>query len=457
MRLRKGAMVSCLRVVTLLGVDALAIIVAWQIATHYGEFLTLQLWKKSELNLLMPIVGIEIGIIAASGLYQAGKSRRDYCGLAKAVTLSSVVLMLAGFFYESNHLVPQVHFFGFLALSLIFTSIGRLVVDVAIYSLRTKGAIRYSAFLIADPKYYDQIKQVIKRENRYNLIGIADASSLDQMNRAETIEKIQSLGVADAFVEWSAIQNRLFLCWHFQTAGLTLHVLPVGFDRFFQDSHSWLIGDSPALKFSTPILTGVDFRVKRIFDFCSAILILSLAASLYIAIAIAIKLDSPGPIFYRQTRVGLNGKPIKVWKFRTMVTNADKLQKQLEAQNEMKDGVLFKMKDDPRVTRIGKFLRQYSLDELPQVFNVVVGEMSLVGPRPLPLRDVEKFTQRHYIRQDVLPGITGLWQVSGRSDIDNFEDVVKLDITYIENWSLWLDLKILMQTVQVVLHKTGAY
>lgn len=140
-----------------------------------------------------------------------------------------------------------------------------------------------------------------------------------------------------------------------------------------------------------------------------------------------------------------------------MVANAEKLQQQLEANNEMKDGVLFKIKDDPRVTRVGKFLRQYSLDELPQVFNVFVGEMSLVGPRPLPLRDVEKFARRHYIRQDVLPGITGLWQVSGRSDIDNFEDVIKLDISYIENWSLWLDLKILAQTVQVVLGKTGAY
>jgi lipopolysaccharide/colanic/teichoic acid biosynthesis glycosyltransferase len=140
-----------------------------------------------------------------------------------------------------------------------------------------------------------------------------------------------------------------------------------------------------------------------------------------------------------------------------MVPDADKLQKELEALNEVKDGVIFKMKDDPRTTRIGKFLRRYSLDELPQLFNVLLGEMSLVGPRPLPTRDVDKFSARHFIRQEVLPGVTGLWQVSGRSDISDFEQIIKLDLNYIENWSLWLDFQILFRTVKVVLKKEGAY
>ena len=140
-----------------------------------------------------------------------------------------------------------------------------------------------------------------------------------------------------------------------------------------------------------------------------------------------------------------------------MVPNADKFQKELEAKNESKDGILFKIKDDPRITRVGKFLRQYSLDELPQLFNVINGDMSLVGPRPLPLRDVEKFAQHHYIRQEVLPGITGLWQISGRSEIMDFEEAYKLDLEYITNWSLWLDLRILFVTVSVVLQKSGAY
>lgn len=458
MRFRQGAAIGWLRVATLLGFDALAIIAAWYVAPGYETPLISSPWDANEsLVSLLPIVAIETGIIAARGLYKAGEPRRDYMGMIKAVTLSAVVLLLAAFFYEPNQFVSRSHFLLFLVFSLIFTCTGRLIVDATLNLLRTKGAVRYAAFLIANAEHQDEMAHIVDRENRYNIVGITEAASLDQAHREATIDKIRSLGVAEVFVEWSAIQNRLYVCWYFQTSGITLHILPVGLDRFFQGSKSWLIGGSPALKFPPSVLTGVDFWVKRAFDLCIAILVLVLASPLYFAIALAIKLDSPGSIFYRQTRVGLQGKPIRVWKFRTMVANADKLQQQLEASNEMKDGVLFKIKDDPRVTRVGKFLRQYSLDELPQVFNVFVGEMSLVGPRPLPLRDVEKFAQRHYIRQDVLPGITGLWQVSGRSDIDNFEDVIKLDISYIENWSLLLDLKILAQTVQVVLGKTGAY
>jgi exopolysaccharide biosynthesis polyprenyl glycosylphosphotransferase len=182
-----------------------------------------------------------------------------------------------------------------------------------------------------------------------------------------------------------------------------------------------------------------------------------LLSPIFMAIALLIKLDSSGPIFYRQTRVGLHGNLFQAWKFRTMVTNADQLQQQLESQNQTKDGILFKLKADPRVTRLGNFLRQYSLDELPQLFNVLLGEMSLVGPRPLPVRDVDKFATHHYVRHEVLPGITGLWQVSGRSDITDFEDVIQLDLDYIQNWSLGLDLNILLRTVKVVLQKTGAY
>jgi exopolysaccharide biosynthesis polyprenyl glycosylphosphotransferase len=201
----------------------------------------------------------------------------------------------------------------------------------------------------------------------------------------------------------------------------------------------------------------MDFWVKRCFDVCCATLFVIIAAPLYIAIALLIRMDSPGSVFYRQTRIGLHGRPFKLWKFRTMVQNAEALQKSLETNNETQDGILFKIKNDPRVTPIGKVLRRYSLDELPQLFNVILGEMSLVGPRPLPVRDVEKFAEHHFIRHRVMPGITGLWQVSGRSDITDFEEVLRLDITYIENWSLALDWQILLQTTMVIFKRTGAY
>ncbi len=254
-----------------------------------------------------------------------------------------------------------------------------------------------------------------------------------------------------------SIENPMFLYWQLRNAGIILHVLPIELQAIEQKLELNMLGGIPVLNFVPPIITGSDFWVKRCFDFCSAAAAIILASPLYLCIALLIKLDSPGPIFYKQTRIGLHGHPFKVWKFRTMVMNADKLQKELEARNEMQDGVLFKMKNDPRITTLGKFLRRYSLDEIPQLFNVLFGEMSLVGPRPLPIRDVEKFSKHHFIRHEILPGITGLWQVSGRSDIVDFEKVIRLDVTYMENWSLSLDLQILLQTFRVILEKKGAY
>ncbi len=202
---------------------------------------------------------------------------------------------------------------------------------------------------------------------------------------------------------------------------------------------------------------GKYYLVKRFMDFSFAALFLSLTWPVYLMIALAIKLDSPGPVFFKQVRVGLHQKEFKVWKFRTMRTDAEQLQKELEALNEVKDGVIFKIKDDPRITGIGSFLRRYSLDELPQLFNVLLGDMALVGPRPLPTRDVDKFSSHHHFRHEVLPGVTGLWQVSGRSNIVDFEQVIKLDFSYIRDWSLAMDLRILLKTVMVVLKKEGAY
>ncbi len=202
---------------------------------------------------------------------------------------------------------------------------------------------------------------------------------------------------------------------------------------------------------------GKFYLVKRCMDFSIAALVILVFWPGYLIVALAIKLDSPGPVFFKQTRMGLHGKKFQVWKFRTMRTDAEELQKGLEEHNEITDGVIFKIKDDPRITGIGSFLRRYSLDEFPQIFNVLLGEMALVGPRPLPIRDVDKFSPHHFFRHEVLPGVTGLWQVSGRSNIVDFEQVIQLDFDYIENWSLAMDLRILMKTVMVVLKKEGAY
>jgi exopolysaccharide biosynthesis polyprenyl glycosylphosphotransferase len=195
--------------------------------------------------------------------------------------------------------------------------------------------------------------------------------------------------------------------------------------------------------------------VKRILDTTFSVILLILFAPLFAVVALLIKFSSDGPVLFRQERMGVNKRRFMIVKFRTMVPNAEKMMAELEGQNEV-SGPVFKIKKDPRITPIGKILRRTSVDELPQLFNVLKGDMSLVGPRPLPVRDYEGFSADWQRRRfSVRPGITCLWQVSGRSSIP-FEQWMKLDLQYLDEWSLWLDVKILAQTVSAVLRGSGA-
>ncbi|MFT4124667.1 MAG: sugar transferase [Gordonia sp. (in: high G+C Gram-positive bacteria)] len=211
----------------------------------------------------------------------------------------------------------------------------------------------------------------------------------------------------------------------------------------------------PLLHIDKPRYEGANRFRKAALDRLGAVFALLLLAPVMMAIAIAITLESGGPVFYRATRMGLNNTPFQMWKFRSMVPDADKLKADLAHLDEGA-GVLFKMRDDPRITRVGKFIRRYSLDELPQFFNVVGGSMSLVGPRPPLPEEVERYDGRVARRMLVKPGITGLWQVSGRSDL-SWEESVRLDLSYVENWSIMQDLVILWRTVNAVTAKEGAY
>ncbi|MEH3054104.1 MAG: sugar transferase [Patulibacter minatonensis] len=212
---------------------------------------------------------------------------------------------------------------------------------------------------------------------------------------------------------------------------------------------------TPLFEVRAPVFEGFDFWTKRAFDLVVSSLLVILLAPLMAVIFTLIKLDSRGPLLYRSRRPGLGGAPFDCLKLRTMVVGADQMQSTLEEDNEA-DGPLFKIRSDPRVTRVGAFLRRFSLDELPQLLNVVRGEMSLVGPRPLPERDFLLMTDRHRRRYEVLPGMTGLWQISGRSDL-TFDELVRLDFQYLEAWSISLDLAIIAKTIPAVVRRRGAY
>jgi exopolysaccharide biosynthesis polyprenyl glycosylphosphotransferase len=214
--------------------------------------------------------------------------------------------------------------------------------------------------------------------------------------------------------------------------------------------------DRPTIISTTAELDPDQLLFKRIFDVCGALVGLFGLFVTYPVFALLIKLTSRGPVFFKQVRVGRNGKRFIIFKYRTMSLDAEQRKKELMAHNEL-DGAVFKMKNDPRITRVGKFMRKFSFDELPQFINVFKGEMALVGTRPPTPEEVCQYQKWHHRRISIRPGLTGLWQVSGRNKISNFDEIVKLDLNYIDSWSIWLDVKIIFKTIFVIFQRDEAF
>ena len=237
-------------------------------------------------------------------------------------------------------------------------------------------------------------------------------------------------------------------------AGIDVRVVPDLYDGLAWNATVEYIGQFPTIPLHRRDFPIGAFLLKRMLDITVSSIALLALSPIMLAIAIAVRFDSEGSIFYRAHRIGRKGRTFACYKFRTMVKDADKLKEKLAHMNE-RDSVLFKITNDPRITRVGRILRKYSLDELPQFYNVLRGDMSLVGPRPPIAREVEQYDIEHLRRLNVLPGITGLWQVEARQD-PSFDSYISLDTAYVENWSLWLDMKILARTVGVVFAGTGS-
>ncbi|MGB3534413.1 MAG: sugar transferase [Microcoleaceae cyanobacterium] len=468
--LDKGQIIALVRTILLVLLDGFLISSGWILA----KYIVLQVsWLEvvpsfdliksspQRPGFLLLILVVNLGLMFSAGLYSRRDSRRRFMRLIGCISLGQIFLILIFFLYDPGVFLSRSMFLLAWLLTLILVLAGRLIAELFVLTLRNQGILSRKIFLVGIPRdtLVAQIALKLISNREFQIAGQVDLSNpTSQACWLQILEQIQKEEVEEVFVcSWQSIKNPTAFYWTLKRAGIHLRVLPIGLELPYQAPQIEMIGRMPTIQFVTPGIVGTDYWLKRAFDLTIAALFLILASPILFTIAVCIKLDSPGPIFFRQTRLGLKGRHIKVWKFRTMVTNADKLIKELEAKNEIQGGVLFKMKDDPRITKVGKFLRQYSLDELPQLINVLVGQMSLVGPRPLPLRDVEGFAPHHFSRQNVLPGITGLWQVSGRSDIVDFENAFRLDLMYINNWSLLLDFQLLIRTVQVVFNKTGAY
>lgn len=241
----------------------------------------------------------------------------------------------------------------------------------------------------------------------------------------------------------------------FEEMGLVCHYNVDLFSRVNPNTYVQKMAGYSVISFALRTMDSRRLLIKRVMDILGALVGLLLTAVITPFVALAIKLDSPGPVFFSQVRIGKNGRRFKIWKFRSMYIDAEERKKELEAQNEIR-GLMFKMEDDPRITRVGRFLRKTSIDETPQFFNILMGQMSLVGTRPPTEDEFERYNGHYRRRMSITPGLTGMWQVSGRSDIQDFEEIVRLDLEYIDNWSLGLDFKILFMTVFAVLGRKGS-
>ncbi|MCG3039168.1 sugar transferase, partial [Streptomyces sp. S1A] len=298
-----------------------------------------------------------------------------------------------------------------------------------------------------------------RTDDEYVVVGgCAPEGAEGTVDTATVLERAAELDADTVFVvpgRWTTAEGLRRLAWALYDDGRSLAVVPGLVDVSRHRLRLARAAGMTVLHVEPPPRRGLPVLLKRITDWVGALLLTVVLSPVLLGVAAAVRLSSPGPVIYRQVRVGQGRRPFPMWKFRTMVEAADRMRPALEAANEH-DGAMFKIREDPRVTRLGRVLRRYSLDELPQLFNVLAGHMSLVGPRPPLPEEVERYDDTELRRLSVRPGITGLWQVGGRSDL-TWDETVALDLRYVDNWSCAMDAGVLARTFRAVVSARGAY
>lgn len=369
---------------------------------------------------------------------------------------------------------------------MVLALFGRFFLRLMLHRKREEGEYKYNTVIIGSSeginsvlKLFDAnqnwgyravavcpIEKVPDRDDAYIMIDFVPEEGIAEKYAVQTVplnsnfpRKLQQIGVQEVFV--ADVLDRDSKLLH----GIALAIESLGMELALSVALADVAGhrlylrnttEQPILLASLPQYRATTFLLKRIFDIVLSSLALIISSPIMLGVAIAIKLDDRGPVFFKQTRVGLHGRRFQMYKFRSMVTNAEEVKKKLMQETGQTDRFIFKMKDDPRITRVGRFIRRTSLDEFPQFLNVLKGDMSMVGPRPALPKEVARYGSLYSARLLVKPGITGPWQISGRSDLTE-EQSEYLDVSYIENWSITGDIAILIKTVWVVIRGTGAY
>ena len=463
--LRRAFSVAALVALDVVGL-ALGIYVALvirQLVAGEGEILWGLLWREGPAEWLKWAAPITVLVFAQAGLYR----RREYrpgAGrmLASLIAVALIVLAFGigtGYDFTTSGLIPTSVVVSAVTIGLLRAAYESVSLEV----LRAAG-IRRRVVLLGEGGSVERLRRSLAAARSgiaYEFVGVVSSEpvpGLRQLGARDELAAVLERTRPDELVLAEADldeQTVLDVVRQAHRQGIRVQLAPDTTELLVQRGEYVPGHGTPLFELRPPVLTGWDWAVKRTFDLVVSALVLVVGLPLWLLIAAAIKLDSRGPVLFVDRRIGVGEREFGMLKFRTMVAGAAELQPELEAANEA-GGALFKIRDDPRVTRVGRVLRRLSLDEIPQLLNVLRGEMSLVGPRPLPLRDYRLLEGWHRARYAVLPGMTGLWQISGRSGL-TFDDLVRLDFTYIENWSIWLDITIIARTIPAVVARRGAY
>ena len=466
--LARAARRTVVRVITLLALDFVGVWAALLSATSVklvfeNGFTLHNAWINGESFLAFAY----LLTVLAFGRLDLYADRRRRPGLMKIATglFQATLLGLVFSLANGDHFSSYFIFYGSLTFGIIYVSGLREIYTRVTGRLLAQVGYRRRAVLVGSGRHIRAVADALSGRARadvdvvgyislsprpqYGLRSLGELGALDGVLGAEGVDEVI---IADPDFPQERALDLVETC---HRRGVTVHVAPSTMEILI-DRAEFVPGESvPLFTLRPPVFDGVQFAVKRTFDLIGASLGLALISPLLATIAVAVRLSSRGPIVYRSLRPGIGGQAFECLKFRTMRVDIDLSEDELERLNES-SGALFKIRDDPRLTYVGRLLRRFSLDELLQLVNVVRGEMSLVGPRPLPMRDFERLEEWHKKRYLVLPGVTGLWQVSGRAELD-FDDLVRLDFLYLERWSVLLDLSILVKTIPAVLSRRGAY
>ena len=320
--------------------------------------------------------------------------------------------------------------------------------------------------LVGNPECFHRFERFMKKSNvemkriGYICIDEADYNKDEYIGKLSDLEKILHFyGIDQLYVmqrkkHQTEMQPYLNMCVEM---GVTVRIIMNPFQADSVQNYVSSMGTYPVLTYHTVSLNVTERFLKRAIDILGSLVGILITCPVMLLTAIAIRWDSPGKVIFKQERVGLNGRHFFMYKFRSMCADAEEKKMELMEQNEMNSQCMFKMQDDPRITKVGKFIRKTSIDELPQFFNVLMGEMSLVGTRPPTLDEVKLYERSHWRRMSIKPGITGMWQVSGRSSVTNFDEIVELDTKYIDQWNVLLDIEILLKTIIQVVCRKGAF